>query len=172
MTTFSSKKEVYQYLIDAGWQIGRSQFYEHCKVKLLSPNKEGKFEQKVIDRYAKKNLRRKETGQKVDEYQERKAQVQLETEEVKLEREKHELGVKKGKFIARDEFELAVVGRSVAFMAHLNHSVQTRVGDWIDIVGGDQNRAAELVAAISEEIEQRMGDFAADAEFDVILEME
>jgi hypothetical protein len=170
MKTFPSKKDVFSYLIDSGWQIGRSQFYEHCRQLLVRPTNEGKFEKKDVDRYAKRYLRQRATGQKIDDYQEKKNQVELETARVKLEKEQHDLGVKKGKFVHRDEFELAIVARAVSFMAHLSHAVQSSVGDWIELVDGDQHKAADLVAAITEEIEQRMSDFAADAEFEVILE--
>jgi hypothetical protein len=87
-----------------------------------------------------------------------------------LDKDIHDLGVRRQKFIPRDDFELAVVARAVAFMAHLNHAVQANAPDWIDLVNGDQQRAAELVHAVSAVIETRMSDFSADAEFEVILE--
>lgn len=123
---------------------------------------------KAIEKYAAMHVVRADTGQKESEREikmrEDKLEVALERERVGLEREQFGL-----KFIPRAEFELAVVARAVAFMAHLNHSVQASVQDWIHLVEGNQSRAPELVEAISREIEQRMGDFAADAEFDVEL---
>ncbi|MDD3814409.1 MAG: hypothetical protein PHZ02_07160 [Desulfocapsaceae bacterium] len=172
--SFKTKKEVLGYLQEDGWQIGQSQFYKHCRDMLLRPEKEGGYSLNAVKKYAAINLRRTETGQKVndklDRMQEERLEVELETAKVKLTREQHDLGVKQSKFIPRDDFELAIVARAVAFMAHLNHTIQSSVPDWIDVVGGNQDRAPDLVAAISEAIEQRMGDFAADVEFDVILE--
>jgi len=172
--TFSSKKEVLEHLLADGWQIGQSQFYAHCRQMLLRPEKDGHYSLKAVEKYAAINLRRTETGQKVndrlDRMQEERMEVELATAKVKLTQQEHDLGIKQSKFIPRDDFELAIVGRAVAFMAHLNHTIQSSVPDWIDIVSGDQARAADLVAAISEAVEQRMGDFAADVEFDVILE--
>lgn len=171
---FSTKKAALEHLQADGWQIGQSQFYKHCKEMLLRPEKEGGYSLKAVEKYAAINLRRTETGQKVndklDRMQEERLEVELATAKVKLTREQHDLGVKQSRFIPRDEFELAIVARAVAFMAHLNHTIQSSVPDWIDIVEGDQARAPDLVATISEAIEQRMGDFAADVEFDVILE--
>lgn len=174
METFPSKRAALEYLQDEGWQISQSQFYAHCKQQLLRPGTDGKYTSKAADKYAKMYLRSRETGQKVNEkldrMQEEKLENDLKTSRLKIEEAEFSLGIRKGKFIPRDEVELMIVGRAVAFMAHLNHSIQSGVPDWIDIVGGDQARAPELVAAISEAIEQRMGDFAADVEFDVILE--
>lgn len=174
--TFKNKKMVLEHLLNAGWQISQTQFYQHCKEGLLRPGKDGKFTEAAVDKYAKRWLRLVETGEKVpdkiDRMNEERADLELKTAKIKLAREEHELGVKQSKFIPRDEFELAVVGRAVAFMAHLNHMVQELAPDWIDLVGGEQARQQELVHAISKSIEQRMSDFAADAEFDVILDGE
>lgn len=172
--TFAAKKDAFEHLLATGWQIGQSQFYAHCKEGRLRPEKEGGYTRKAVEKYAGLHLRRVETGMKVndrlDRMQEERMEVELATARVKLQREEHDLGTKQSRFIPRDDFELAIVARAVAFMAHLNHTIQSSVPDWIDIVSGDQARASDLVAAISEAVEQRMGDFAADVEFDVILE--
>lgn len=173
--TFANKLEVWRFLKEEGWEIGRSQFYAHCLDGLLRPDREtGSYKLDAVERYAKLNLRLTATGAKInkklDKYQEKKAEVELETAKIKLQREKHNLGVKKRNFIPRDEFELSVVGRTVAMLAHLKHMVQLRTPDWIDLVAGDQERAADLRVAMIEEIEQRLSVFARDVEFDVILE--
>jgi len=171
---FRTKKNALEYLLEAGWKIGQSQFYKHCKDGLLRPQADGSYAQKAVDKYAKTWLKQLATGQKVndrmDRMQEEKLEADLRASKFKMEEAEFNLGVRKSKFIPRDDFELAIVGRAVAFMAHLNHTVQSEAADWIELVGGDQTRAPELVQAISRAIEQRMGDFAADAEFDVILE--
>ncbi len=171
--SFAAAIDVHRYLLDMGWKVSRSQFYEHIRERLLQKRK-GVYTQSAVDRYAKKHLRRAETGMKVNDrlekIQDEKLELELRTARVKLEKEEHDLNVKKRKFVSREDHELAIVSRAVAFMAHLNHTVQQSAPDWIDIVGGDQKEAPALVAAVCEELEQRMGDFAADVEFDVILE--
>lgn len=173
-TTFPTQKAAMEYLVAAGWKVSKSHFSRHCKEKLLRPESDGSYSQKACDKYAKTWLKTVATGQKVnermDKMQEEKLEVDLRAAKFKMEEAEFNLGVRKNKFVPRDDFELAIVGRAVAFMAHLNHTIQTEAAEWIDIVGGDQTRAPELVAAISRAVEQRMGDFAADAEFDVILE--
>ena len=173
-TAFTNKKAVHEYLQDQGWKIGQTQFYKHCKDNLLRPSSDGKYTKKAVDRYAKTWLKKIATGKKVNEHldqlQEEKLAADLRTAKFKMEEAEFNLGIRKKKFIPREDFELAIVGRAVAFMAHLNHTVQSDSADWIDLVEGNQARAPELVQAITRAIEQRMGDFAADAEFDVILE--
>lgn len=174
-TIFKSKIAVHRWLEDNGWQISKSQFYDHCKDGLLRPDKkDGKYRLKAVEKYAVLHVKKAETGQKVNDLEEQirqqKLEISLERERIGLDREKFDQQKRLGKFVARADFEMAIVARAVTFMAHLNHSIQSSVPDWIDIVEGDQLRAPELVDAIIKTIEQRMGDFAVDAEFDVILE--
>lgn len=176
LSTYKTKKAVLEHLqaSDSGWQISQSQFYAHCKQGLLRPGTDGSYSQKSIDKYAKTWLKQAATGQKLNErldrMQEEKLEHDLRASKFKMEEAEFNLGIRKNKFVPREDFELAIVGRAVAYMAHLNHTVQAEAAEWIDIVGGDQARAPELVQAISRAIEQRMGDFAADAEFEIILE--
>lgn len=174
---FATKLDVWRFLKEDGWKIGRSQFYDHCKDGLLRPDREtGKYKLAAVEKYARLHVRREETGarvnEKFDRMQEEKLETELAREKIRLERETHELGIKQKKFIPRDDFELAVVGRAVAMLAHLKHMVQMRVPDWIDLVEGDQTRAPELVDEATRDIELRLADFARDVEFDVILEAE
>lgn len=175
MDDFKSKIEVYRHLKKQGkYKISRSQFYEHCNDRLLRPDNDGGFTLQAVNSYAKKHLREAATGRhaadKLDKMMEEKLDLELQSARMKVEKEQLDLDAKRGKTINRQDHELAIVSRAVAFMAHLNHAIQANVPDWIELVEGDQNRAAELVHAMSEVVEQRMGDFAADAEFDVILE--
>lgn len=176
MEVFKSKAAVFRYLKEQGeWAVSRSQFYAHCNDRLLRPDKDGQFTLAAVNKYAKQHLKDAETGRKssdrLDKLHEEKVEIELRQAKIKLEKDQHDLDTRKGKYVSRDDFELAIVSRAVAFMAHLNHAVQSSVPDWIDLVGGDQRRAAELVHAISEVVGQRMGDFAADAEFEVIFEV-
>lgn len=172
---FHTKLDVWQYLKDEGWAIGRSQFYQHCKDGLLRPDKAtGQYLLSSVEKYAKLHLKLKATGSKIndrlEQMQERKLKLELEQAETRLERERHELGVKRKKFIPRDEHELAIVGRAVAMLAHLKHMVQVEAVEYIDLVQGDQKFAPDLVAQLNEDIEQRLAVFASDVEFDVIFE--
>jgi len=173
--TFPSKIKVHRWLLDNGWQISQSQFYDHCKDGLLRPRKgDGKYTLQSVEKYALINVKKAETGAKVNDQEDKirheKLEISLQRERLALEADTFDKEKRHGKFVAKADFEMAIVARAVTFMAHLNHSINKEAQDWIDLVEGDQQRAPELVNAIVNTIEQRMGDFAVDAEFDVILE--
>lgn len=173
-----TKASVFRYLNENDWDISKTQFYDHCKDGLLLPlrsgENKGKYKISSIKKYADLNVRKLSTGLKETTRQElmrdEKLELSLDRERIGKERDQFELSKKKGQFIPREEFEEAIVARAVAFMAHLNHTIQTEVPNWIDIVNGDQACAPDLVDAASKSVEQRMGDFAADAEISVLFE--
>lgn len=172
--SFPNRLAAWEYLRDEGWQIGRAQFYEHCREGRLPRQPDGTYLRRDVDRYAKHHCRRVETGERVNDtlsrMAEEKAKVELEREKVRLARENHDLSVRRGEFVAREEVELMIVGRAVAMMSHLKAMIRMRVPDWIDLVGGDQERARELIDAAQRGVEEHLSVFARDVEFEVLLE--
>ena len=172
---FDTRLDAWQYLQDSGWQIGRSQFYQHCKEgRLLRDRKTGKYLQSAVDKYAQIHCRLTETGEKVNDKRERmaegKATVEYEREKVRLEKDQLDLAVRKGEYVQRDEVELMIIGRALAMLAHLKAMVQMQSGDWIELVEGKQEHVQELIGTLNRSIEEHLATFARDVEFDVILE--
>lgn len=170
---FDNRLDAWQYLQDSGWQIGRSQFYEHCKQGRV-PRRDGKYRRDDVDRYAQHHCRLAETGEKVDKKRSRiadeKAEIELAREKARLEKDLHDLAVRKGEYVERDQVELMIVGRAIAMLAHLKAMVQMGAADWIELVEGRQDRGQELIATLIRSIEGHLATFARDVEFDVILE--
>jgi hypothetical protein len=171
---FANKLEAWQYLQDSGWQIGRSQFYEHCKQGRLPRGKDGRYLRANVDRYAENHCRLAETGEKVNEKMARMAEVKAETElardKVRLEKETMELAIKRGDYVPREEVEQMIVGRAVALLSHLRAMVQMSASDLIALVDGDQKHQRELIGALNDKIEEYVAVFAKDVEFEVIFE--
>ena len=171
---FANRLEAWQYLQDSGWQIGRSQFYAHCKEGRLRREKDGSYLRERVDKYAELHCRLAETGERVNDriakMAEEKATTELEREKVRLQKEQHDLALRLGDYVARDEVELMIVGRAVAMLSHLKAMVQMRAGDLIELVEGKQERVQELIAVLHEHIEDHLAVFAKDIEFDIIFE--
>ena len=170
-----AKAAVFRWLGENGWEISRAQFYDHCADGILRKRKGSKaYTLVAVKKYAKLHCKRAETGEKdrdrFDHIQEELKEIELSTARLKLEEKEHALAVRRGKVITMEEHEYAIVGRQVAFMAQLSHMVQKKIPDWIEMMGGNQSMAPALLESMLEEIAQRMSIFAADAEFDVILE--
>lgn len=171
---FENRLEAWNYLKDSGWQIGRSQFYTHCSEGRLLRERDGSYRRDRVDKYAELHCRRIETGERVNDtlsrMAEEKARTELDREKVRLEKEQHDMAIRKGEYVPRDEVELMIVGRAVAMLAHLKAMVQMRAGDLIELVEGKQDRAQELIAVLGLHVEETLSVFARDVEFEVIFE--
>ena len=166
--TFKNRLAAWEYLHLGGWHISRTQFYQHCKAGLVTREKNGKYLRESLDKYANGYCRRVDTGEKAGATTaEKKAEIDLLRSEVRLQKERRELELIEGKSIPRAEVELMVVGRAVAFLAHLRAMVQMETSDWLHIGEGNQSRAPEVIAAIQDSIDRHIATFARDVEFTV-----
>lgn len=175
MENLKSKAGVLRYLLDSGYEISRSQFYAHCADGLLKKSKsKGVYTPAAIKRYAKLHVKRADTGEKEISHSEKlatlKKEVALKREQVRLAREEIELRKLSGKSMPVEEHELGMVARGITFLSHLQHMALIRVADYIELVAGDQDRAAALVDAMLEDFEKRMSVFSTTEEFEIILE--
>ena len=171
-TTFKTVAAAWDYLEKGGWIAGRSRMYEAVRKGHLARNPDGSVDRAAVDAYAATYCRRVDTGRKGAEsvtVAEEREVVRLEREKVRLKKEQRELELIEGKAIPRNEVELMIVGRAVAFLSHLRAMTQMRAGDWIHIVNGDHSRAPELIAAVQDNIEEHIATFARDVEFKVML---
>lgn len=171
-TTFKTVAAAWDYLEKSGWIAGRSRMYDAVRKGHLARNPDGSVDREAVDAYAATYCKRRSAGRKSAESatiaQEREA-IRLEREKVRLKKEQRELELIEGRAIPRAEVELMIVGRAVAFMAHLRAMTQMRAGDWIHIVNGDHSRAPELIADVWDSIEEHMSTFARDVEFKVTI---
>jgi len=169
---FKTVAAAWDYLEKSGWIAGRSRMYDAVRKGHLARNPDGSVDRAAVDAYAATYCKRRPTGRKGAESatvaEEREA-VRLEREKVRLQKERRELELIEGKSIPRAEVELMIVGRAVAMLSHLRAMVQMHASDLIHIVGGDQSRAPELIAALQDNIEEHIATFARDVEFKVML---
>lgn len=175
-SAFSEKKEAYQYLLATGWKISQSNFYKHCAEGRLSPKKgSGKYTREAVDKYAGAYLKRADTGKKVadeiETMQRRKLQLELENQEKKNAKLDHELAVAQGRYVSREQVERELGGRAAIIKSGLDHLVQTRAFTWIELVGGDQAKAQELLDAMRDEFSKLLNEYARpDTLFEVIAD--
>lgn len=171
---FETKFAAWEWLVANGWKLGKSQFYNHCKDGLIRPDADGSYSMKRLKKYAETHVKRAETGllqrDELERLQERKLKGEVELLEVKKAREQHDLDVRRGRFIPREDVEIELAGRAVAFLSGLRNTVQMSAVDWIRLVNGDTSRAAILIDAMTHDIEHRLSHYASTVQWEVILD--
>ncbi|MBM9536171.1 hypothetical protein [Desulfobulbus alkaliphilus] len=174
MENFKSLAAVLRHLHADGWQIARTQFYRHADEGKLERSPDGTYSLSAVVRYAERFCKRAATGKPLAASKatvaEQRDEIRLEREALKLESERLEFERLAGKLVSFNDVEDMTIARAVAMLAHLKAMAQMNAAEWIDLVGGDQARHRELIAAIWDAIEEQMATFARDIEFEVIFE--
>jgi hypothetical protein len=168
---FLNRTEVWQFLEKEGWKISKSTLYNHCNEGRLKLNRDGHYTLKAVNRYARTHLELKETGQKIgDEELQRKktmAEVARITEQAKLAQIKRM--AEEGRYIEREQVDLEMAARAATLEAGLKGMVQSRAGEWVALVEGEEKRAGDLVRDMMAVIDQTLNEFATVKEFEVIF---
>ena len=160
---FPTRAAALKHLQSAGWQVGRSAFYQHCDEGKLARSADGTYSAEAVSAYASTFCRRLATGKKmVSGIAQQREEVALQRAKVALQRERRELERLEARAIPVEAAELMVVGRAVIFLAHLRAMVQMHATDLIRIVNGDQAKAPELIADLQAGIEGHVESYATD----------
>lgn len=169
----TTKAAALQYIQDAGWKIGKTQFYQHCSEgKLVASG--GVYSEDAIVDYARANLPRKDTLTKEsDEPDGLKAQldfVRLKREKIKLRQDEVALERELKRLIPVSDYEHGVIGRAVALYEAITHHFLSNAQFIIDAVDGDQEKSPALVQIVTEVLDGAMESFVADPEYSVDIE--
>ena len=169
---FTTQQQVLAYLKDQGYKIGKSALSQHVRAGRLKKKKDG-FHRDAVDRFAGLRLRDESgldaDGKKNAALMERKLRAEVEKLEEGARKSRMEREACEGKLIARDLVEQELAGRAVALEAGFDHMVYTRAAEWVDLVGGGQEKTPRLIEALLEAKNIWLNTYASLAEFEVVL---
>lgn len=117
--TFKNSKQAWFYLDAAGWDISYKSVRNHIKDRLLMPDQHGIFHQADVDRYADRELTRKNgtDSDPIEKIYARRAKAAADSEEHKAKLLALELKEKQGRTVDREEMARTLEGLLVAFMS-------------------------------------------------------
>ena len=160
---FPTRAAALKHLQSAGWQVGRSAFYQHCDEGKLARSADGTYSAEAVTTYASTFCRRLATGKRlVSGIAQQREEVALQRAKVALQRERRELERLEARAIPVEAAELMVVGRAVAMLSHLRAMAQMHAIDLIRIMDGNPAKAPELIADIQAHIETHVVSYAED----------
>lgn len=155
------------YLQAAGWAIEKQTFYNHTNPshRDFKLNKEkGFYTKSRVDKYAKEWLIRADTGLPVDEKNtellRQKTEKEIAKLDLDLEIKQHGFDITLGKYLPRDQLYLEIVGRAGILDSGFNFMLQAHALEMVTLVGGDQRKVPEFVAALRQKWNTLLGNFA------------
>lgn len=144
---FDSLMDVIAFLDAAGWKIGKSTAYEHKDEGKIRPGADGKYTLSVIQKYAQDHLQRKDGGSvTATNLQEEKLRGEI--RRISSDAAMRELKYleQKGILISKEDVEIELAARAGDLKTHLDASARSASTRIIKLVGGDVQKAPELIS--------------------------
>jgi hypothetical protein len=176
---FKNRSAVVQWLIDKGYKVKKSKVYKDAKAGLLRIEEDGTVLMESVRRYlahpeagVKEHMETVDAGSDIEikEYHRRAAIAKAKKTELEARRIEFEMEKEEGRWIPREDLELEMAGRAAVLEQGFRNLVQVRAADWIHICGGDAARAGELRAAVNEQLDDLLNEFARADVFQVLFE--
>lgn len=168
---FQDIKSVLAYLQESR-QIKQAKLYKDVRAGFLRRQKDGTFRRSDVDRYAASlkavALPERQTDDlsalAKQEQEERVLSLQEKRKSVVFDRE-----VKQGRYVLRDEIALELAGRAMALSIGLRSALQVASPELVQAVGGDKNRADDLMREIEKHLDEALNEFSRPINFTVAL---
>lgn len=145
--TFDSLMDVVAHLDTAGWKIGKSTAYEHKDDGKIRPGGDGKYTLSTVQKYAQDHLQRKDGGSPTaTNLQEEKLRGQIRQISTDAEMRELKLLERRGELIPREHVEVELAARAGDLKTHLDASARSASTRIIKLVGGDVQKAPELIS--------------------------
>jgi hypothetical protein len=167
-----NRRDVHRFLVAAGWDISERTFYRQVKEGKLTKNSDGLYTARTVKKYAEQYAVRG-SGQTVLEIEEDLTAAKLRAETRRINtvqaREAFRLDVEQGKYLPRADIEMQLAARAVALEAGFDHMVYTKASELVALVGGRQENAELLIAALLAVKDEWFKSYASVEEFEVFF---
>jgi len=145
-TTFASLMDVVTHLDTAGWKISKSSAYEHKDEGKIRPGVDGKYTLSAVQEYARQHLQRKDgSSPTTANLQEDKLRGHIRQISADAEMRELKLQERRGELIPREHVEVELAARAGDLKTHLDASARSSATRIIKLVGGDVQKAPELI---------------------------
>jgi len=166
--TFKGLLQVLEYLEGENWKIGKSKLYDDFSAGKIEAERDGSFRiSKVID-YARVHLQTADgkKGGEVVSVQEEKAREEV--LRIRIDRQQRELKFKEssGELIRRSEVETELSKRAIFLVTDRKNVWRSSVMEIIRLVGGDPQKAPELIAYGVRMEDEIIGRYSRPMKFD------
>ncbi len=164
---------VLEWLQDVGYQIEKSQFYQHAADGKVGKDRQGFFTPKLVKKYASAHLRREDTGQTEDKAGDElfREKQKAELLKIKLHNRKAEIEVAEveNRVVSRDDFERELAGRLIVLDSGVKTVHATSAPELVALVNGDPSKMDELIAALDGYWGDLLNQYASTEDWAVVV---
>ena len=165
--TLATSKDVIKHLSSTGWKIKQSTFYNHKEKGFIRPEKDGKYSIAAVDKYAAARLKRLDGTKKDSIEKNNEVRQNAETRKLIAQAEHWELKSKiaRGHYVPKDTFERELAHRAMVFKSDGEAFFRAGAVARIKLVGGDPEKAPDMIEHDLNAFYLWLNRYAADREF-------
>lgn len=163
MANLQNPKKIAEYLQEAGYKVSPSTVYKHREEGRIPMQKNGSFRIEDVDRYAAMHLRRldgNKPSEDLDKLQRDKLEAETAKARAQAEHWEMKTRIERGQFIDKELFDGELAARAAIFKNDLETFFRAQAPQIISLVGGDGNKAPDLIDLCLERLEVCLGRYA------------
>lgn len=160
---------------DCNRKVAQTKLFEDIKKGLLKKQADGSFKKRDLDRYAASLPTRGTSdvvAEKAADRQRRKEEAEIRKTEASARREEFRLDVDMGRYILRDLVYQELAARAVTLASGLKTAFEARVLELVDAVDGNPKKSAVLGERLDTLLDEALGEYSREMEFEVTVEEE
>jgi hypothetical protein len=94
----------------------------------------------------------------------------IKIQDIEHRRKTFDLEKEQGKYIPKADFESELAARAAVLESGFRNLFNIRIREWIALVNGKPERAADLMAALNRGLDEQLNTYATTRSFQVIFE--
>ncbi|MCP3941682.1 MAG: hypothetical protein GY710_09410 [Desulfobacteraceae bacterium] len=170
--SFPSLRSVLIHLENTGFKISKSKLYRDRDKGMIRVNPDNSVLETEVRAYASTLERKEGDIGDLNDMHAQKTAKEVESLELKVKKQQFDFDREQGKYLPRKDFEAELAARAVIFETGLKHLFNTRVGEWIALVGGKPDKAPDLLQLLHNSLETELSNYATTSTFQVMFEEE
>ena len=170
MATFPSLLAAMENLASAGYKISKSKIYRDKDKNFIRVNTDGTVPETEVRAYAATLERKGGSIDDLNDIHNRKTGKEIERLEEQIRKLRFDREKEQGKFIPRGEFESELAARAAVFDSGFRHAFNVKAREWIALVGGKPEKAADFLLALNQALDEQLTSYATTRTFQVMFE--
>jgi hypothetical protein len=170
-----NRKAVLSYLNENGYSLSQGKLYADAKKGLLKLQPDKSVLMSSVEAYVSNPgsglVKHDEAGQskKDQEKSQKKLDHQLSILATKDAKASFDFDKEKGLYLLREDFELELASRAAVLETGFKHRFKSKVGEWIQMCGGSQDKRSALLDDMLKELDIQLNEFATTDKFQVMF---
>lgn len=167
--TFPSLLAVVDHLDRAGFKISKSKLYRDRDKNFIQVNADGTVLETEVRAYAATLDRKDGSIADLADVHARKTSKEIERLEEQIAKLKFDREKEQGLYIPRKNFEAELAARAAVFDVGFRHAFNVQAREWIALVGGRPEKAAEFLAALNQALDEQLNTYATTRVYQVMF---